>query len=439
MIKIALLVVFFLTLTLDELLDIGLLIVPGLSAKNAFLYVMLLAILCSKVIDRSRSGFQFPAIHLIFILLIADASLSIFYMHFVSGDTAGYGLFGHIATMKGSLVDLYLMFLVFFYGLESRKAAVNFAKFFLVVISMMSLITLMDVLGLPDLGLMTYRDMRLEGPLGAANAYGNFLAFFIPILALAATGLGTRLLRLVYLLGAAVSFALLIQTGSRGGFAAMLVGVVLAAWWLWGSYDVRKVFTGVAVTTVAAVTIVTVVLATSEDVVDVVQQRIERSVEGSLDEISAGRLYIWAQGLGYQMAQPWTLIVGVGWWTFWDKVGLAPHNHYLNYLFSLGIIGLGLFLSLLYWILATAKRTFSAANASSEERLLIGGFVVGWFALVIAMMTVVIFKPWMFVWPFTGICMRLAYCLLVEERDQNSVESIQFAASPASQPRRLRV
>ena len=437
MIKVALLVAFFLTLTLDELLNIGLLIVPGLSAKNAFLYVMLLAILCSKVIDRSKSGFQFPAIHLLFVLLIANASLSIFYMHFVSGDPPGRSLLGHGATLKSDLLDMYLMFLVAFYALDTREAAVRFAKLFLLVISVISLITLLDLLRLPDLGLTSYRGARLEGPLGAANAYGIFLAFFIPILFLAATGVGSRFLRLVYLLGAVVSTAFLIHTGSRGGFSGLVGGVFFAAWWLRGGYDFQVAIKRVAVISVVASLIVAVMLVTSEDVSTVVEQRVERTTEGTIDDASSGRLTIWGRALDYQLARPWTFITGVGWWTFWDKVGWGPHSVYINYFFSLGIIGLGLFVALLHQILTIGKRSVLVAGDYNEERLLMIGMVLGWSALVVAMITGSVFKPWMFIWPFTGCCLRIGYGLLLEGREQESVKPKVLVRPSSDYSRRL--
>ncbi|MEX0729665.1 MAG: O-antigen ligase family protein [Aquisalimonadaceae bacterium] len=413
MIKTALLAAFFLTVVLDEMLDIGLVAVVGLSAKNAFLYILLLAILCGKVADRGDGRVQFAAIHLLFIVLIVNAALSIFYMHFVSGQTAGFSLFGHIGLLKSSLLDMYLMFLVFFYGVDTRQAAVGFAKLLLLVISLMGLITLMDVLKLPDMGLVGRGPYgRLEGPLGQANSYGVFLAFFIPMLVLAATGLGNRLSRLGYLLGAAVSFALLIQTGSRGALIGMLGGVLLTAWWLRGGYDPRKAARAGAAILVFAVILLAVVLLTSEEVGDIVRQRIERSTAGSVDQLSSGRMWIWTQGLNYLMARPWAFMVGIGWGTFWDKIGIGPHSAYVNYLFSLGIIGLGLFLALVWQLLATARRAYFSAHNSAEERLLIAGLIMGWFVLVIAMLTGSIFKPWMFIWPFTGVCFRIAYCLL---------------------------
>ncbi len=415
MIKAGLLIVFFLTLALDEMLNVGLVITAGLSAKNAFLYVLLIVILCSKVIEGRQTGIQFPAIHLLFILLIGNALLSIFVMHFVTGETAGYTLLRHVATLKSDLVDMYLLFLVFFYGLETRQGALAFSKIFLVLISLMTMLTLMDVLGMPSLGLTSFRGARLEGPLGAANAYGIFLSFFIPVLAAATFGMRNLLLKCIYFLGATISFAFLIHTGSRGGLVGVVGGLILAGWWLRGGYDVRRVIMTVAALLAVAVAVLVTALVVSEDVSIVVEQRLERSTEGSIDDASSGRLGIWGSALAYQMERPWTLLVGAGWWTFWNRVGMGPHSAYMNYFFSLGLIGLGLFLALLYQIISEGRRGFLSGDALREERLMLAALVLGWSALIVAMITGSIFKPWMFVWPFTACCLRIAYELLQEE------------------------
>ncbi|MCH8506131.1 MAG: hypothetical protein LAT50_17685, partial [Ectothiorhodospiraceae bacterium] len=215
MIKAILLGAFFLTVALDEFLALGLLIVTGLSAKNAFLYVLLLAVLCHKVLERTDEGFQFPQTHILFLLLMAYASLTIFFMHFVIGQTSGFGLFGHIASLKGHLVDFYLLFIVFLYGAVTTTSAIRLVKFILAVMSVMILVTLVDVLGMPSLGLVGEGAYgRLEGPVGGPNSYGVFFAVFIPVLIVSAMGFRNTPLRILYFMGAVAAVALLIKTGS---------------------------------------------------------------------------------------------------------------------------------------------------------------------------------------------------------------------------------
>lgn len=442
MIRVVLLSTFFLAMVVEELLGFGLVIVTGLSAKNAFLYVLLLTVLCTKVVERSNDGIQFPIIHLLFFLLIVDITLSIFYMHFVSGETAGYGLFSHIAMLKGHLLDMYLLFIVFFYGIDKRLTSVSMAKVFLAAIGMVGLVYLMDVMNVVNLGLIVgdqsdAAEGRLRGPLGGPNSYGVFFASFIPIFIIAAAGMGSSLMRVLFGICAAVCFALLIQTGSRGGFVSLFGGVLLAAWWLRGGYDFRKaalVFTGLFI---VGVLLAIAVYATSEDVRSIVQHRIERSTAGNIDDISAGRVWIWGQGIAHLMARPWTLIVGAGWGTFWPVIGVAPHSNYIHYLFSVGIIGLGLFIGLIYTVLSILKEGFFLANGSSEERLLIGGLTISWFVLVIAMATGTNLKAWEFIWPISGLCLRIIYGLLTEQKQekQNEVGAVRQSNVPSgSQP-----
>lgn len=422
MIKVAMLVAFLFTLALDELLDIGLVLVPGLSAKNAFLYLLLLAILCNKILDRPRDGLQLPGFHLLFVLLIGYAALSIFFMHFVSGQTYGLSLFGHVAFLKGQLVDMYLLMLVFFYASESARSAVSLAKLYLGLVSAMSLITLIDVLGVPELGLISYRDGRLEGPLGQANEYAVFLAFFTPVLLFAGITMKRLPIKLMYLGGAAASLALLIQTGSRGGVAGFLGGLLLAGWWLYGHYDVRKVLRVSSAFTLGFILLLGVMLIGSEETRYLLQERVERSTEPSVDLISAGRTWIWAKAIDYQMDKPWTFITGNGWRSFTPLIGIPAHSAYMNYLFTLGLIGLGLFLGIVRYLLVLSRRTYSMVS-SVDERILIGGLVAGWFALVVAMSTGTIFKAWLFVWPFTGLCLRIAYCAVDQSREATNEEA----------------
>jgi len=435
MIKTCLLVALFLTLAMDELLNIGLLLVPGLSAKNAFLYVMLLSILLTKATAGAGGRVQFLAVHLLFLLLVTQVCVSIFYMHFVSGETAGYGLFGHVALLKSSLMDMYLMFLVFFYGTDNRATALNMVRFFLLVICLMSLLTLMDVFNMPSMGLISYRYGRLEGPLGQSNEYGVFLAFFIPMLMLMGLGARNGMLRAIYLLGAAISFVLLIQTGSRGSLAAMLGGLLLAGWWLHGHYDLgRAMKQGLVVALIAAVALV-VVVAVTPDVNDMIQERVQRSSGGGIGDISSGRTRIWARALDYQMERPWTMLVGVGWGSFWNKIGIAPHSAYMNYFFSLGLIGLSLFVALIYTIFINLKQASLAAARGSEERIVLCGLILGWFVLIIAMVTGSIFKAWMFIWPLTGLCMRIGWCLMQEARANPDEPEPQAQPGSESGPR----
>ena len=417
MIRGILLASFFLVLALDELLNIGLLITVGLSAKNAFLFMLLIAIALNRAAESGRDRLQFPELHGAFFGLIGIACLWVFFRHFVSGYPQPFTLFQDLALVKGGLLDMYLMMLVFLYGVTSREAAVGFMKLILLIVSAMALVTTLDIMGMPNMGLVSYRNERLEGPLGQANEYAVFLTFFLPILLLAAYAEGSRVLRLLYALGALGSFALIMQTGSRSGFLSLPVGCLLAALWLRGGYPMGVLLRRGGVMATIGVVVVAALFAYDPAVRDLVTARLDVTTSaGSLDQMSAGRTFIWAQGLEYQFARPWSLITGLGWGSFTTRIGIPAHSAYMNIFFSLGVFGLVLFLGLVLRTLLLLREAFFSDSARSDERLFLAGGVIAWFALTVAMVTGTIYTTWLFVWPLTGLLLRLVYCIREDSR-----------------------
>ena len=422
MIRFALLSGFFLVLSLEEILDLGLMLTPGLSAKNAFLFVLVVVVAFTRASERREAGLQLPDLHALFLILLTLAFIGIFYRQFVSGYSLTFSLVGELGLVKSVIVDSYLMLLVFFYGVVSRKAAMALSKCILLIISFMALVTIADLLGVSSLGLISYRNERLEGPLGQANEYAVFLSFFIPFLLLGALNGRGIVVRLIYLLGALVSFALLIQTGSRGGFVSLVGGIALAGIWLSGGYDLRRAFLWGATGVFAAAGIVTAVALSNEVVRELLITRLELSFSGGLEEASAGRTWIWMQGLDDLLARPWRLLTGFGLGQFTERVGIPPHSAYMNYLHALGLIGLAAYVIIVARILILGRRAFFSEAATAEERTLIAGLVIAWFALTIAMVTGTIYKAWLFVWPMTGLCLYVTSCIRDAERERGGVE-----------------
>ena len=42
--------------------------------------------------------------------------------------------------------------------------------------------------------------------------------------------------------------------------------------------------------------------------------------------------------------------------------------------------------------------------------------MIAWFALTVAMVTGTIYTTWLFVWPLTGLLLRLVYCIREDSR-----------------------
>ncbi|WP_435105029.1 O-antigen ligase family protein [Arhodomonas sp. AD133] len=429
MIKQIILVCFLVTLMADDMLDMGLGIATGLSAKNAYLYLIILLILFEKAIVKERGLLQLPVVHAIFVLLIGDASLSILSVHLLA-DYGGYDLFGKIVSLKGVLVDPYFVFLVFFYGVFSGRDAVRVARWLVGFIVVINFVTLLDVYDMPDLGLIEFRKGRLSGPLGQPNEYGAFLVFFIPLMFSMALSSRHMSGRVFFALGTIVSFGFLIQTVSRSSYTALMTGTLFAIWWLRDGIDVKRVMRwGGALILVG----VAVAALFAQQVVLQFEERILWStIHGDADQITSGRTWLWATALDFQMAKPWTLLFGVGWDSFTDFHDFSAHNAYINYLFSLGAVGLSLFVALIVTMLRYGKKGFFAAR-SLEERVMLAGFVAAWFGMAVVMMGGTFNKPWLFIWAYSGLCMRIVYEAARErmgEQNAGCIDSVPGMSRP---------
>jgi O-antigen ligase len=125
-------------------------------------------------------------------------------------------------------------------------------------------------------------------------------------------------------------------------------------------------------------------------------------------EATSGRTEFWSATLGTMMERPHSFIIGFGWNSYWDisTLGRLPHNQYLTYWFTTGLLGLSAFLLLLWLMLRAALR--SGSNASPPIGLHLAGFVAGLLALAGAMFFVELFAPWPYVWAYAGLAMCMA-------------------------------
>jgi O-antigen ligase len=141
---------------------------------------------------------------------------------------------------------------------------------------------------------------------------------------------------------------------------------------------------------------------------------------------------IWSTALRVMMESPWTFITGFG-FNVYSTMGFeyAPHNTYLGLLFNLGLPGLAAFLLI---IVQAAFAARSAAEiASPEVRAYLIAYVVGFLALCGTIFFVELHEPWLYVWAYTGLMMRVAVCVREEKAVAPKVGTA--APSPARRPR----
>lgn len=417
MIKRLLLLSLFLVLMTAEMLAIDLSLAPGLSIKNAYLYMFLLAIVVEAAIRKQEGRLECLNIHVPFILLISYATLSWLTVSLIVAFP-GYEMLESLITLKNQLVDRYLFFFVFFYWAGSQKDVLWMVKYIIWIIVLGNVITLIDVYNIPDLGIIHERaDGRVSGPLGQSNQYAAFLILFLPSLALASWR-GVGLTRLCYILGLLASIAVLILTTSRGAIIGLAGGTILGTLYLRPFIRLGQ-FTKTAM--VVAILGALALSAVSYQYSDLLYARfVDQTGAEDIGYVSSGRTDIWIQMLSLQMENPVTFLIGYGWETYdvLRDFRHATHSTYVNYLFNLGIIGLGLFLILVGNVIRTTKKGIQNSGVLIQAQLI--AFLFGFLSLLIHLFFVDLYKPWFFIWAYIGLMMRLAIGASMESQPMSS-------------------
>lgn len=390
----------FLVLLTDEMFDLGFSFGRGLSIKNLYLYFIVAMIALDTALKPGDFKFTDLDIHVPFALLICYAILS---WALSAAFSPVYPALESLIALKGGLVDHYLFFLAFRYGVRAQKDFLWLLRAIVGTLLASSIFTLVDFLDIPDFGIIgTYRG-RVEGPIGAANQYGALLGFLLPlaiVLAPSRWGVG----RIAWYLGILASALLLVATGSRGAYIALPLGAVVAALYLRSYLDMGRVarLAGLAL-------LVTMVVGAAYALLrgDVLESIIYKTTAGDIGVVSSGRTDIWRAGLLVMSEWPLSFMVGLG-WNAWAISGIwkSAHNIYLNHLFELGLIGLSLFVYLLHNLFRRARRLVAVGDIRLQP--LVIAYVISLSVICIAILFSPIPSIWTTIWAITGTVFGLS-------------------------------
>jgi O-antigen ligase len=391
---------FFLVTSNTFSLDLSL--APGLSAKNAILYLVLLFIVVRAVVARD-GRIQLTEIHLTFGLLIGYALLSVFVAAMVV-EFPRYELTEAIIRLKSVLLDQFIFFLVFFHGARSAREAVPVLKAFLAAVVLANLITVVDGLGIWHLGVIEERpDGRVRGALGESNQYAAFIAAFLPALfAAAAVARGGG--RILWSGAILISAAAFLMTVSRGAMVGILAGGLA------GILLFRRLIPPARIASWAGMALLVgaiVVLALSMRYGALLHERLFGQSGADLTDVSSGRTEIWTGALERMLETPLSFLTGFGYDVYWSMpFFFSPHNHYLSLWFNLGLPGLILGTLLLVMVVRSAR--FAAERAPDLLRPHLMAFVFGTLMLAVAAFFVDLYHPWYYFWAYAGLLMRIA-------------------------------
>jgi hypothetical protein len=392
-----------------DILSVGLSLGPGLSVKNAVIYLVGLAVVF-RMVTRGDYKLQLPTIHMWFAVLIVYAIVT----WLVAGLIIRYQNYELIPTaisLKTDLIDDAVVFALFFYGTRTIKDAIMVTKALLIAVTLSNAIAVGNLEGIFNIGVTVVGSVigeagRVFGTWGNPNGTAALIVCLLP--AYAAAALSSRgITSVMWLLAAVPSAMILIMTGSRGGYVGMLVGFGWAAFSLRRYLSSRKIMLWAGA---AAVLLVLAALLSGSHFIDVLNQRlIVMSGFSDIGGVSAGRTTFWTSALDRMMTAPVTLITGFG-WDAYTTMGFyfAPHNHYLWLYFNLGLVGLVGYLLLVRQIIAVARSALE--NDSSVVRLYMMAFIFGFSGLLVAIFFAQIFRPWVYIWAYVGVTMRMAIC-----------------------------
>jgi len=326
--------------------------------------------------------------------------------------------------LKSDLVDNFLFFSVFFFGPNTYADAKRIFLFGLHLIAILSLLTIVDMSALIDLGIMEQDpDGRVRGPIGESNQYGAFMVFFVPLfaaMALGSKGVAQVSWWIIFLCGA----LLLVATGSRGAYLGVSLGIVLGLKFILPYFDRRRLWR--TASKIAAVCLV-IAIAISVQNIDLVAERFDQSTSTNLDELSSGRSAIWRATILVQAEKPISFLIGNGWNSHTNSgIWKSAHNSYLLMLYELGMIGIVLFAVLMFAVITQVRVLIS--RTTGKERVLMSGVAFGLFGLLIAMTFVDLSVPWFYVWSFLGMSLRIAY-----EKDREFRQEQDAVSAPPTE------
>jgi hypothetical protein len=420
------------SLAVSDIFSIDFSLGPGLSVKNALLYLIAFGLFFRSVLGGARSV-ALPAVHAWFAVLVCYSLLSWIVAGYII-EYRDYDAIDAAIRLKASVIDSLVVFMCVFFGVRNAPDARFVLKTLLVAVAIANLATLSDVMGLTSLGVRVgdsgAEEGRVFGVFGHANETGALIVTLVPAM-IAAAMASHRFTRLAWIFAMVASTIVMILTVSRGAYVAAVLGTAWAAYLCRRYVPTSHLAAGGALALGAVVLVVTFTIVIDPGIGQTVMDRIlGQSTVMDVGEVSSGRTAIWLDIVRKMMAEPITLITGYG----WDVYSAMPfryaaHNHYLNLWFNVGVIGVGAFILLLRQVVLTARAAVPVAEDEDRKQLL--AFVFGLLAFAIAAFFTNIYGPWLYLWIYIGAVMRIAVAA-TEAAPESVPQTIDLAITPVA-------
>jgi hypothetical protein len=384
---------------------------PGLSVKNAMLYVAVVVLVFRMALS---GGFRLrmPGLHVAWAVWIGYAVLTwlavslIFKYH-------GYNPILSAMAIKAELVDYALFCFVAFYGVQSEDDFRFVLRTLMAAIAISSILTLTDLEGITNLG-MRVGDRgaeadRVFGAFGHANETGSLLSCMLPGL-VAMTMSSRGFWRAFWLAGTAASAAVFILTVSRGSYVAVIIAYPIAAYLLRGLIPPGRIVAWSFGAIGAVIVGMVIAAVVNPAAVASIADRVLGIGSMGISEASSGRSDIWGMAVAEMMESPLTLLTGFGWnaWSTMPTI-FVLHNTYLDQWFNLGVLGVAAYAGIEYLTITAAKRAAATSTGPMQRDMI--AYVFGMSALAIAVFFQNLYTPRPYLWMYAGLVMRGAVLL----------------------------
>lgn len=379
---------------------------PGLSVKNACLYVVSLALLFRLALS-GNFKLRMPGLHMAWALWIGYAILTFFTAWLVI-HYRNYSALQSAIGLKSDLIDSAMFCFVVFYGVYTEKDYRTVMIALMAAIGVSSLLTLTDLAGLSALGTKVGEKGaeadRIFGAFGHANETAALLGCMLPgVIAMVTSTRGFW--RLFWLGSAAATALVFVLTVSRGAYVGVAVGYTAAIFMFRQLIPPGRILAWVLAGLGCALVGAVVVVIAQPDAAASIADRVFGIGTMGISEASSGRTDIWAQALAAMMENPISLVTGFGWNVYSTMpTTLVMHNTYLDQWFNLGLPGLFAYVFIYYNTIRTAKQAAAVAAPPIRGEMIAYAFGMLSLAVSVFFGNLYVSKP--YIWMYVGLAMR---------------------------------
>jgi hypothetical protein len=382
---------------------------PGLSLRNAVVYVVLLLVALRTAV-RGNFKLELPAIHVCFAALIGYATLTFLAAALVIQYEA-YDVLQSAIALKIYMIDYAIIFALFFYGTRTIRDGIFLTNALVIIVAIANVLCIASVEGIVNIGGVAAtpsEDGRVHGAFGHANETGALLVTLLPAaVAMARTG---GLFSVLAAIGSGMaSLMMLLMGASRGAYVAAFLAYPWSAYLFRRYIPLRRALLWVGALVLLGA--IALAIAGPQFIELLVKRLVEESSASDVGSLSSGRSGIWGRAILKMLSVPITLLTGFG-WNSYPTFGFfyVPHNHYLLIYFELGLVGLLALLLLLTRTLTTVRSAVEFADPKTRDYLI--AFFFGFSACLIALFFALLYKPWIYIWAYIGVTLRMAVCVL---------------------------